>query len=70
MAADYVFCTTFNKKLYDEYAHQLIDTFVATKQIPMMYVFVEDNPMYYPKVDRVHYLHIYCLLYTSPSPRD
>ena len=59
MAADYVFCTTFNKKLYDEYAHQLIDTFVATKQIPMMYVFVEDNPMYYPKVDRVHYLHIY-----------
>jgi|TARA_B100000959_G_scaffold188761_1_gene197442 hypothetical protein len=57
--ADYVFCTTFNKKLYDDYAHQLIDTFIATKQIPMMYVYVEDNPDWYPKIPRVHYYNIF-----------
>ena len=57
--ADYVFCTTFNKKLYDDYAHQLIDTFVATKQIPKRYVYVEDNVNYYPKIDRVHYQNIF-----------
>ena len=57
--AEYVFTTTFNRKLYDDYAHQLIDTFVATKQLAMMYVFVEDNPNFYPKVDRVHYYNIF-----------
>ena len=55
----YIFCTTFNKRLYDEYAHQLIDSYVATNQKPMMYVFVEDSPRLYPKVDRVHYYNLF-----------
>ena len=56
--AEYVFCTTFNKKLYDEYAHQLIDTFVATKQIAHMYVYVEDNPKFYPQIPKVQHYNI------------
>ena len=55
----YIFCTTFNKRLYDEYAHQLIDSYVATNQKPHMYVFVEDSPRLYPKVDRVHYYNLF-----------
>ena len=54
-----IFVTTFNKRLYDSYAHQLIDTYKATKQKPHMLVFVEDNPSLYPKVDKVHYLNIF-----------
>ena len=57
--APYIFCTTFNKRLYDDYAHQLIDSYVATNQKPHMYVFVEDNPNLYPKVDRVHYYNLF-----------
>ena len=57
--AEYVFCTTFNKKLYDEYAHQLIDTYVATNQLAHMYVFVEDNVRLYPKIDKVHYYNLF-----------
>ena len=54
-----LFVTTFNKRLYDDYAHQLIDSYVATNQKPHMYVFVEDNPNLYPKVDRVHYYNLF-----------
>ena len=54
-----LFVTTFNKRLYDDYAHQLIDSYKATNQKPHMLVFVEDSPSLYPKVDKVKYENIY-----------
>ena len=40
---DKIFVTTFNKKLFDEYAHKLLETYVSTNQKIPLYVFVEDN---------------------------
>ena len=54
-----MFCATFNKRLYDEYAHQLIDTYVATKQVVPLYVFVEDNPKLYPPRRNVYYKNLF-----------
>ena len=54
-----LFVTTFNKRLYDDYAHQLIDSYKATNQKPGLLVFVEDSPKLYPKVDNVQYENIF-----------
>ena len=54
-----IFVTTFNKRLYDEYAYQLIDSYVATKQKPTMYVLVEDETNLYPSRPNVQYKNIF-----------
>ena len=54
-----IFVTTFNKKLYDEYAKNLVDTYVKTKQILPLYVFVEDDINYYKKIDGITYLNLF-----------
>jgi len=37
------FITSFNKKLYDEYAHQFIDTYIKTKQTIKVICYVEED---------------------------
>ena len=54
-----IFATTYNKKLYDEYAHQLITSYLTTKQTIPMYVFVEDDPKTYPQRNNVHYYNLF-----------
>ena len=54
-----IFVTTFNKKLYDEYAKNLVDTYVKTKQEVPLYVFVEDDINYYKKIDGITYLNLF-----------
>ena len=65
-----IFCTTYNKKLFDEYAYQLIDSYQSTEQTIPMYVFVEDNIENYPKVPNVTYVNLFlkepeCLKFTE-----
>ena len=45
----------YNKKLYDQYANQLITSYLATQQTLPMYVFVEDDPKSYPQINNVYY---------------
>ena len=54
-----IFVTTFNKKLFDEYAHKLLETYVSTNQKIPLYVFVEDNIEQYPKVDNVTFINLF-----------
>ena len=54
-----IFVTTFNKKLYDEYAKNLVDTFVKTKQVLPLYIFVEDDINYFKKIDGITYLNLF-----------
>ena len=54
-----IFVTTFNKKLYDEYAKNLVDTYIETKQSLPLYVFVEDNIEYFKKADGITYLNLF-----------
>lgn len=39
---DYIFITTYNKKLFDSYASKLVRTYHHTEQQIPLYVFVED----------------------------
>jgi len=52
---DKIFVTTFNKRLYDAYAHTLLDTYIKTNQLLKMYVFVEDDPQRFPPYKNVVY---------------
>jgi len=54
-----IFFTTYNKKLFDAYAHQLIETYQSTQQTLPMYVFVEDNIEDFPKVPNVTYVNLF-----------
>ena len=54
-----IFVTTYNKKLYDQYANQLITSYLATQQTLPMYVFVEDDPKKYPQKNNVRYINLY-----------
>ena len=54
-----IFFTTYNKKLFDEYAHRLIETYKSTQQTLPMYVFVEDNIEDFPKVPNVTYVNLF-----------
>ena len=54
-----IFFTTYNKKLFDEYAHRLIETYQSTQQTLPMYVFVEDNIEDFPKIPNVTYVNLF-----------
>lgn len=55
-----IFCTTFNKQLYDRYANQLIDTYLQTNQTIPLHVFVEDlESVHYPKHPNVFYHNLF-----------
>mgnify|MGYP001269982005 FL=1 len=45
---DKIFVTTFNKKLYDRYAHKLIESYLNTEQKINLTCCVEDNTSFYP----------------------
>ena len=55
---DKIFVTTFNKRLYDEYANRLLKTYESTNQKIPLYVFVEDDTKQYPKFNNIHFLDI------------
>ena len=57
-----IFVTTFNKKLFDEYAHSLIETYIQTKQILPLYCYVEDDVGLYPKFENVFFYTFYRLI--------
>jgi len=54
-----IFVTTFNKKLYEEYAKDLVNTFVKTKQFLPFYIFVEDDIKFYKKIDAITYFNLF-----------
>lgn len=54
-----VFVTTFNKSLYEKYAHEFISTYRNTNQEVPLYVFVEDDLSYYTKYDNIQYLSLW-----------
>ena len=51
--------TTYNKRLYDEYAHHLVESYAETNQKLRLFVFVEDNVTLYPSVKNVTYLDLF-----------
>jgi len=56
---DKIFVTTFNKRLFDEYAHSLLKTYESTNQKIPLYVFVEDDTKQYPNYNNVHFLNLF-----------
>ena len=54
---DKFFITTFNKRLYDDYAHKFLQTYAETKQTIKMICYVEED-FDYPKIDGVTYINI------------
>ena len=56
---DKIFVTTFNKRLFDEYAHSLLKTYESTNQKIPLYVFVEDDTKQYPKFNNIHFLNLF-----------
>jgi hypothetical protein len=54
------FLTTFNKKLYDEYAKELINTYLDTNQHIPLYCYVEEDDFsIYPQHSKIVYLNIF-----------
>jgi hypothetical protein len=54
------FLTTFNKKLYDEYAKDLIGTYLDTHQRIPLYCYVEEDDFsIYPQHSKITYLNIF-----------
>ena len=57
---DTFFLTTFNKRLYDEYAKNLINTYIETKQtVPLVCFVEEDDTSIYPQHDNIHYYNLF-----------
>lgn len=54
-----IFVTTFNKELFDRYAHTLLDSYRQTKQLIKMYVFVEDTIDLFPRYENVIFKNLY-----------
>ena len=57
---DTFFLTTFNKRLYDEYAKNLIDTYLETKQtVPLVCFVEEEDTSIYPQHDNIFYYNLF-----------
>lgn len=54
-----IFVTTFNYKLYEKYAKNLIESYVRTNQDLHLYCYVEDDINLYPKYKNIFYLNLY-----------
>ena len=54
-----IFVTTFNKKLYDRYAHKLINSYIETKQSAPLYCYVEDDIKLYPKNKNIFFINLF-----------
>ena len=54
---DKFFITSFNKRLYDDYAHKFLQSYVDTKQTIKMICYVEED-FEYPKIDGITYINI------------
>lgn len=59
MKLKHIFTTTYNKRLYDNYAKRLIETYQQTNQQIPLYVFVEDDINYFKKIDGITYLNLF-----------
>ncbi len=56
---DKFFITTFNKKLYDEYASTFLNTYIESEQkIPLICYVEEDNENLYPSYDNITYVNL------------
>ena len=54
------FLTTFNKRLYDEYAKDFIKTYLKTKQtVPLVCYVEEDDFSMYPQHENIKYFNIF-----------
>ena len=56
----YNFITTFNKRLYDKYAHKFIDSYLKTNQLFDMVCYVEEDNYeeLYPQHEKITYKNI------------
>lgn len=53
------FVTTFNKKLYEDYANKLLDSYLSTNQETPLVIYVEDDVSFYPKLKNVCYKELF-----------
>lgn len=53
------FISTFNKRLYKEYAYRLISTYSKTDQSIPMVIYVEDDIEYYPKHTQIKWVSLF-----------
>ena len=56
----YNFITTFNKRLYDEYAHEFISTYLNTNQIAPLTCYIEEDNTdeIYPQHENISYKNV------------
>ena len=54
-----IFVTTFNKKLYDNFAYKLIDSYLRTEQKINLLCYVEDDTSFYPSHNKIQYLNLF-----------
>ena len=54
---DKFFITSFNKRLYDDYAHKFLQTYAETKQTIKLICYVEENYQY-PNYEGVTYINM------------
>ena len=54
-----ILISTYNKKLYDDYANQLITSYYQTQQELELHIFVEDDINLYPKGSNLHYHNLF-----------
>ena len=59
MKLRHIFITTYNKRLYDNYAKRLIETYQQTNQQIPLYVFVEDEINSYENYNNVKYYNLF-----------
>ena len=59
MKLEHIFITTYNKRLYDNYAKRLIETYQQTNQQIPLYVFVEDEINSYENYNNVKYYNLF-----------
>ena len=59
MKLKHIFITTYNKRLYDNYAKRLIETYQQTNQQIPLYVFVEDEINSYENYNNVKYYNLF-----------
>lgn len=61
MKLKHIFITTYNKRLYDNYAKRLIETYQQTNQQIPLYVFVEDDVNTHENFKNVKYFNLFDL---------
>jgi len=62
------FITTFNKRLYDDYAHQFLESYISTSQtVPIVCYVEEDDVSSYPQHPNITYVNLFTAMPQCPE---